>query len=119
MVVAGLALVTAISTSFLYQSTKSELKLLKTQHIELKQDLEKCSNEAVKTEESRKIDDLSSESKQVVIKEVCDKTISTITKIKELPSKVPANTNEKNIVDIDGDLPDDFFSVLPTKTNNH
>lgn len=122
LLVASLAIVTAISTTYLYLGTRDELVELETQHTQLKQEYIECSEAKDKAKVSAEQDDTIILDKQEKIDSLTKEKDDLLSQLGKIPKKVckavnqapnnTENTNEIEYVDIDLPFDDDFTRVL-------
>lgn len=108
-------LVISSITGSLYWGSTQKVKRLESTITQLKIDLKDCTDSKELLIKSKAVDDSVAQSKQVIVKDTAAKTMEAVSKIKDLPKKcVPSVTkDEKPEIDIDTELPDDFYRVLP------
>ena len=117
------ALATGSITTYLYLSTRDELIELETKHMQLKQDLEDCSESKSKIKVSAEQDDRIIAQTQERIKSLVSEKDSLLDKLRNLPRKncprtYIENSHEIEYVDIDAPFSDEFLKLFEQSSSN-
>ncbi len=122
LLVASLATVTAVSTTYLYLGTRDKLVALESTYTQLKQEYTECSEAKEKAKVSAEQDDTIILDKQEKIDSLTKEKDNLLSQLGKIPKKACKavtqapnnieNINEIEYVDIDLPFNDDFTRVL-------
>lgn len=121
LIVALLATIVAVSTTYIYLGTRDKLVKLETQHTQLKQTLKECSEAKDKIKVSAEQDDTIILDKQEKIDSLTKEKDDLLSQLGKIPKKTCKattqapnieNSNEIEYVDIHAPFDDDFTRVL-------